>query len=68
MTAHDPTEAALVWFALFFALMAVAVVWEWLAVRVARVRRRRCPLARARRQESAVDRSRFALRSTVRPL
>ena len=39
MTAHDPTEAALVWFALFFAVLAVAAAWEWLAVRVARHRR-----------------------------
>lgn len=67
MTAQDSTEAVLLWLLGFLSLMAAWCVAEALRGFLHRRRVRRY-LDRVIWRESAVDRSKYALRSTVRHL
>ena len=64
----DSTEAVLVMFGAFFALMLAICALEWLLIEIPRAWRVRRWLRRLRDADRRVDRSRFALRSTVRHL
>ena len=68
MTPRDSTEAALLLLGAFFALMLAICALEWLLIEIPRAWRVRRWQRRLRDHESRVDRSRYALRSTVRPL
>ena len=64
----DSTDAALLWFLGFFALMAAFCLVEWLYMQVWRSWRVYRWRSRLVAFDSRVDRSKNALRSTVRPL
>lgn len=68
MTANDPQEAVLLMLGCFFLSMALWCGLEWLFLRVPR--RWRCLRwqRRIRAYQMSVDRSKNALRSTVRPV
>lgn len=68
MTPRDQTEAALLWLLGFFALMLAWCVAEWLTREVWRAWRVRRYLRRVIQHESAVDRSKNALRHTIKRL
>lgn len=65
---YPQTDAALLWFLGFFALMAAWCVAEWLFLRITRDVRAWRWRKRLVAYQSRVDRSKYALRSTVRPL
>jgi hypothetical protein len=60
-------EAVLLWLLGFLSLMAAWCVAEWLFLRIARDWRARRWQRRLRAFDARADRSRYALRHTVRP-
>ena len=62
----DSTSATLLWFLGFFSLMLAWSVAEWLIRAVWRSGRVRRYLRRIRQAETVIDRSKYALRHTLR--